>query len=671
MAMKKWKVGQPDKEAAKLLAAECGIDPFAALIACGRGITDPSELELMLSDEPILSDPYELADMEKAVCCINEAIENGVSIAVFGDYDCDGVVATALMFDYLSARGVNGVTYIPDRLTEGYGMNIGAIDYLKSQGVGLIITVDNGIACAKEIEYAKSLGIKTVVTDHHLPPESIPNAEAVIDPHRVDCASSFKEICGSVVAFKLICAVAGKEPEQLLYKYADLLAVATIGDIMPLVNENRCIVKMGIRKLKADARTGLYALMSCAGIDRNNISAGRISYGIVPRINVAGRMGSALRALKLLCCNDLMRALEIANELDDENTERQHSEREIFEDAVWYIQHKGYDHDRIIVVHGGDWHPGIVGIVASRIVEKFGRPAIILSGEEEIVHGSGRSVPGIHLYDTISSSSELLVKFGGHELAAGLSLHRDNIDEFRSRINEYAANKPNVHSELKLDLRLNPAALSVDMSDAVKVLEPFGSGNPTPVFGLMQVTLEKITGIANGKHLRLLFSKGGSSFQALLFGVMPQEFCFHVGDVLDLAVTLETNLYRDVYSLSIQIKAMRPSLLDEDRLFIEIDNYDSFRAGREYAADILMPSRMEAGAVYKRIAREPVSEEMLRYEFLKSLGFAKTKIAVDSFMELNLIKEEYDKLTVVNNASKTDLINSQTYKKLYDEVNKD
>ncbi|MBQ8794360.1 MAG: DHH family phosphoesterase, partial [Clostridia bacterium] len=251
MSVKKWIVGAPDREKAKLLAEEYDIDPFAALIAVGRGIDNDGELELLMSDEPILCDPLELADIRIAADYINSAITNNTKIAIFGDYDCDGVVATSLLYDYLKSRGAEVVAYIPDRIDEGYGMNCAAVDKLASQGVGLIVTVDNGISCANEIEYAESLGIKTVVTDHHLPPEELPNAVAVVDPHRKDCPSTFKDICGAEVAFKLVCVLDDKEPEEMLPRYADILAVSTIGDVMPLTNENRSIVKAGIRKIKS------------------------------------------------------------------------------------------------------------------------------------------------------------------------------------------------------------------------------------------------------------------------------------------------------------------------------------------------------------------------------------------------------------------------------------
>ena len=668
MALKKWVVGTPDRETAKSVALECDIDPFAALIAVGRGINDPAELELLLCEEPLLCDPYELADIRKAADVINKAIEEKTVIAVFGDYDCDGVVSTALLYDYLKGRGATVYPYIPDRLSEGYGMNKSAIDGLKSKGVGLIITVDNGISCAEEIEYAKGLGIKTVVTDHHLPPEVLPEAEAVVDPHRKDCPSSFKEICGAEVAFKLACVLDDKEPEQMLPRYADILAVATIGDVMPLTNENRSIVKEGIKKIKSNPSIGIAAILNVAGIDRSTVSADRISFGIVPRINAAGRLGSAERAFKVLTAPDALTALKEAGPIDDDNTRRQQIEREISAEAFNLIEERGYNHNRVIVVCGKDWHLGVLGIAASRICERYGKPAIVLSSSEGVAHGSGRSFAGFHFYNAIHACCEHLTKHGGHELAAGLSLEEKNIDAFRTAINDYAQNIDCAVPQLKLDFRINPVGMTVDMAFAIKELEPFGQGNATPVFGIFGVRLEKITPLSNGKHLKLLFSKNGGAFQALLFGVTTTQFCFAVGDTLDLAVTLDANFFRDDYNLSVQIKALRLSGMDENAYFESKEKYDSYMSGRttDYAA--ILPSRAQVGEVYKYICRGGVSAERVKYIFMNELGFGKTHIAITTLCELGLVSNADGILCPAAN-TKTDLLNSPTYNALWEKVN--
>jgi len=662
--LKKWIVAAPDRALAKALAEECDIDPFAALIASTRGYTEPSDIEQLISDEPVLCDPKELVDIEKAADAVNKAIAEGKKIAVFGDYDCDGVTATALMFDYLSGRGADVVTYIPDRIEEGYGMNKSAVDKLKGQGVELIITVDNGIACYDEIEYASSIGILTVVTDHHLPPEKLPLAVAVVDPHRADCPSSFKEICGVEVAFKLVCVMDGKEPEKLLYRYADLLAVGTVGDVMPLIDENRSIVKAGIEVIKKNKRVGISALLGVSGVDKASINAGKIAYSIVPRINAAGRMGTAETALNLLKSNNMLEALGIANEIDEQNSDRQNVEKRITTEAIAQIEANGYKYNRVIVVAGEGWNLGVVGIVASRITERYGKPSFVIGIDGEKAHGSGRSLKGFSLYDAMSGCSDSLSKYGGHALAGGLSLNTDKIEEFREKINEYAAQFEYIPPEIHLDCRINPAGMTIELAESVKLLEPFGTGNPTPIFAIFEVRLERITPIGNGKHLRLLFYKGENAFQALMFGVTPEQFCFEVGDILDLAVALETNFYKDSYNLSVQIKAVRMSGIDEETVFEEISAYHDYRSGISCQRELLLPTRTEVGMIYKQISSGALLRDRLEYLNLKGLGYAKTQIALTTLCELGLITEKNGVLSAVKGVQRTDLLNSDTYRKL-------
>ena len=665
MGMKKWQIADFDKALAKELADECDVDPIIALIASARGYTDPAALEEFLSDEPYFEDPRAICDIEKAAEIINAEIEIGGKIAVFGDYDCDGVTATALMFSYLSGRGADCVYYIPDRFEEGYGMNISAVKKLKSEGINLLITVDNGIACHNEIKLAKELGMSVVVTDHHLPADTLPEADAVVDPHRVDCLSEFKEICGAEVAFKLICVMEDKEPEELLPYFADLLSVAVSADVMPLTAENRAIVKYGVEKLKTAPATGLSAVLNVAGISDDSLNAGKIAFGIAPRINAAGRMGSAKRAVELLLCDNMLKALGIAGEIDDANADRQRIEKEIFAQAVEIIEEKGYKYDRVIVVDGENWHNGVVGIVASRITERYGCPSVVISRNGEVASGSGRSIEGFSLYNAIKAASDLLLKFGGHELAAGVGLKSENIEIFRQKINEYAAGQEYVPPVLKLDCRLNPSALSLDLAETLKELEPFGHGNPTPLFGVYGVTLTRITPIGGGKHLRLLFSKGENSFQALLFGMTPERFCFEVGDLLDTAVTVDTNLYNGELSLSVQIKALRMSGTDDEQLFKEIDSLNNYMSGRDFDVDLLLPTRAETGVIYKFIAAGPVSEDRIKYVHLNTVGYAKTVISLMTLTELGLIiKDGSGVYRTAGVHTKTELTNSAVYKGL-------
>lgn len=671
MGLKKWNFSKYDKELAKALSAECDVDPIVALIASSRGYSDPTELEQFILDEPYFTDPKEMADIMLAAEIVNAAIENGEKIAVFGDYDCDGVTATAIIYTYLKHRGADCCYYIPNRFDEGYGMNCQAIEKLAGDGVKLILTVDNGIVCFAEVALAKKLGMTVVITDHHLPTESLPEADAVVDPHRADCPSEFKAVCGAEVAFRLLCVMENKEPEELILEYADILSVAIIADVMPLTLENRSIVKCGIDKLRNNASIGLAALLNVAGVKIDSVDATKVAFGICPRINAAGRMGDASRAVELLCEENMLKALEIATQLDTENTIRQETEKKIYEEAVKIIETKGYCYNRVIVVAGEGWHHGVAGIAASRIAERYGAPVILLSHDGVTACGSGRSIEGFSLYNAIDSCRDLMIKFGGHDQAAGVTLAVEDIDLFRKRINDYALKQEFVAPSINIDCKLNPAALSLDLCFALKALEPYGAGNPQPLFAITDCILERITAIGQGKHLKLLFKKGDNCFQALLFGVTPQNFCFNLGDKLDLAVVVEANLFKEEYSLSIQIKAIRPSGIKEDEVFYSIKCLNDYFSG--YTSDIsaLLPTREEVGRIYKAISQGDFSLEKIKYAFINSLGYAKTVISLKTLEETGLVYLDRSGIYRLNNTvGKTSLENSPVFKKLLERSGK-
>ena len=663
MGFKKWIVSKIDKELAKQLSTECGIDQIVSLIASSRGYSDPTELEQFISNEPFFSDPTETADIIKAAEIINTAVQSNEKIAVYGDYDCDGVTATAMLYKYLKSRGANCFYYIPDRFCEGYGMNTEAVEKIEKDGAGLIITVDNGITAIKEVETAKKLGLKVVVTDHHIPGDIIPLADAVVNPNRADCPSTFKKICGAQVAFRLICVIEGKEPEELLPEYADILTLAVIGDVMPLEYENRSIVKYGIRKIRNSPLPGIAAILNVAGVDRKKVTANSVAFGITPRINAAGRMGDAARAVELLTTDNMMMALNIAGEIENENVARQDVEKKIYSEAVKNIENGGYQHNRVIVCSGNDWHTGVIGIAAAKIAEKYGKPAILISVMPDgIAHGSGRSIENFNLFEAISNTSDLLVKFGGHELAAGVTLKADDIDNFRKSINDYAKNLSFPVPALHIDCRLNPSALTLDLTESLKLLEPYGNSNPAPLFGLWGVTLQRIIPVGNGKHLRLLFSKDINSFSAMLFGVTSDEFCFEIGDILDLAVNLEENTYKDEKSLSVFIKGIRVSGTDDDALFSDIAVWDDFLSGNNTDYSKILPSRQDIAAVYKFINEKPVLSDRIKYHFISTLGYGKTISSLKVLEELNLITSDgKNRYTTVKNAEKTNLELSPTY----------
>ncbi len=664
MAYKKWLVATVDKERAASLAEICDVDPFLSLIALSRGYETPEDLEMFLSDEPILSSQYELPDIALAASVINEAIDNGKKICVFGDYDCDGITSTALFYSYLKKRTENVIYYLPDRFSDGYGMNNNAIDYLKSQGVELIITVDNGISAATEVEYAKSIGIGTVVTDHHIPPEILPDALAVVDPHLKNSGCTFKEISGVLVAFKVVCAIENCEPEELLSDYADLLCIGLVADVMPLREENRCIVKEGVKAINNTKKMGMIALLNSAGIPRGKVTACSVAFGIAPRINAAGRMDSPLPAIELLLCNDFNRANELAALIEEQNSQRRKMEQQVVTEASEQIEKNFYQYNRVIVVSGENWHQGVLGIAAARITEKYGKPTILLNEEDGIVSGSGRSISGFSLYDALKENEGLFIKYGGHQLAAGVTLKKENLEALRKGLNDYAEKLPLVVPTLKLDCKLNIAGVTLDLAEAIEELEPFGAGNPHPVFGLYNLEIVRITEISEGKHTKLLLSRGGGSVQAMCFCIPTKSFPFIVGDVVDIAVSLCVNEYGGNRNVSVKVNAIRKSGVDEDKFFEELALYEAFRRGEQKEYPTI--SKKEIGQVFRTI-NGTVPNQLVIQRFIGNLGFFKTTVAIDILEELGLIvrkKIEYFKyLSLVEN-KKSALENSEIFKRL-------
>lgn len=672
MSFKKWILSEVNKPLALSLAEECDIDPLVALIAVSRGYEDPYELEQFLSDEPIMRDPFDLNDMDKAVTRITKALEENEKIAVYGDYDCDGVTATALLFDYLKSAGANVIYAIPSRELDGYGMSVRQIDLLYQKNVDLIITVDNGINATVEVSYAKELGMDVVVTDHHLPLGQVPDAVALIDPHLQDDSEVFKGVAGVGVAFKLVCALSGLMPEEMLCQYADLVAIGTVADVMPLRDENRTIVREGLKILNQAPRPGLCALMEVSGLQNKKITAGNISFILAPRINAEGRMGNAEDAVGLLLMTDFEDALKKARQADEMNSERQNIEQQIVLEACSIIEENGYNHDRVIVVEGCGWHQGIIGIAASKIVEKYAKPCVVLSVDGDIAVGSGRSISGFSLFDAISSVKDLTEKFGGHELAAGVSLKASNIDEFRKRINEFAGNLDMPFLTIKLDCKLNPAALNVNLVKALEVLAPFGVGNPMPVFGLYSMKIEQITPLSNGKHLKLGLSRNGASVSALMFGVSAEQFPFEIADTVDLAVNLDVNEYRGQESVSVLIKAVRKSDSDQEKTAQQIRIYDSFYSEETVSVEMLqiLPDRSETGSLYKYIAKSngKVAFKKAKTALYTSIPIGKVKIAADVLCELGIIQKCVENgvtyLSLKNSAVKVDLADSKIIKRL-------
>lgn len=647
MSRKKWVVSHCDRDRAAAIAESCGIEPFAAFLLCARGMTDEFDVESFLYDTD-LADPLTLPDMDKACERIDEALKNGEHITVFGDYDADGVTSTALVYSYLKSRGACVDYYIPDR-TEGYGMNCEVIDRLNERGTKLIVTVDNGISAVDEVAHAAEIGIDVVVTDHHRTGESLPAAVAVVDPHREDCGCEFEDWAGVGVAFKLVSALSGSDGYDILEQYGDIISLGTVADIVPLKGENRIIVRSGVAFLNAAVadgtlRTGIAALLETIGTAEKLNSSG-VAFKLAPRINAAGRMGSAERALKLLLTEDMNEAAELAREISEANTERQNVETQISEIACEFIESRpDVKYGRVIVVDGEGWHQGVIGIVASRLVEKYGKPCIVISKNGETAKGSGRSVDGFSLYDALAYCADTLTQFGGHTLAAGMSLGCSQIEAFRQKINEYALTVEPAVPVLNIDCKLNPVSLDLSVVDSVEILEPYGAENPQPLFGLFGMTITAIQPVGNGRHLRLTAAKNGVFVTVMMFSTAPSEFPFRERDTVDFAVRLSRNEFRGEQQLSIQAKAVRFSSTDDDALMTSLRDYEAFCLGGE-----LEPAQKErvrvdrelCGKVYKFIRSENgwqhSAEILCRRIGFKAEKIAQCMIALDVLTELGVI----------------------------------
>jgi len=529
------------KYAATLAAQQKEVGLLAGILAA-RGITDPTEALTLLAGEEELSDPMLLTDMDKACARILEAIDKEQTIVVYGDYDVDGVTATALLYQHLKGMGASVKCMLPSREGDGYGLSKNAIQSIHDKGCQLIVTVDNGISALEEAEFAASLGVDLIVTDHHLPHDALPKAVAVVDPRRADDHSPFKGLCGAGVAFKLCAALDGCPPEEMLDYCGDLAAVGTVADVMPLTGENRTLVKAGLKLLQQTDRPGISALLEEVGLEGKPITAENVSYAIAPRINAAGRMDNAVTALQLVLCEDEERAAELAHKLNEINVARQETEQEIVKAAQKQLDAEpAILEDRVILIWGRDWHPGVIGIVASRLVEKTGRPVIVVSVDEHGEgKGSGRSVQGFNLHECIASCEDILLRFGGHAMAAGLSVREENLPELRRRLNEWAARECAVlfTPPLECDLSIHLDRITVESVRRLEQLAPYGAENPTPVFVLEKAVIDGIFSVSEGKHCRLRLRQGNASIYAVWFGMPPEQLPYTMGDVVDAAVNL-------------------------------------------------------------------------------------------------------------------------------------
>ncbi len=567
MTQKKWNFLKCPQDA-QTLAEQLHIPTVVASILANRNINESESAKQFLSKTKSgIHHPFLLKDAQKAAARIKQALETNETVVIYGDYDVDGITSSAIVYKFLKGLGLNVSYYIPNRVDEGYGINILALQKIRKDGATLMITVDCGITAVGEVEFAKTIGLDIIITDHHTCKVEIPRALAVINPKQPDCTYPFKELAGVGVAFKFILAIVlelGLNTSEYFDAFIDIVAIGTIADVVSLTGENRLFVSHGLKKLQQTDNIGIQSLFQVAGITDKPLTAGNISFTIAPRINAAGRVGSATLAVELLVTDSRERAQEIAVQLDDENHQRQQTEMEILKDALDMISAMDKPEEKkVFVLAKEDWHHGVIGIVASRITDKFYKPTILISLSDKLGKGSGRSVKGFNIFDALTHCSDTLLKFGGHELAAGLGLSADSIDEFDKQINAYAnevMTEDTLVPYINIDAVLQLGDLTLQNAEILSILEPFGMGNAQPVFAVMNTTLQSVRQIGNGKHCKISVSKAGRHAEFVGFNMSEVAENFKIGASLDLAFTIDTNIFRGNKQLQLILKDVRQAV---------------------------------------------------------------------------------------------------------------
>ena len=678
--MKVWSVAKVNKERAIAMASKLEIPPLLAMMLDIRGITKEEDVINFLQENKDFSDPFLMKDMDKAVERITTAVENGEKICIYGDYDADGVTSTSLLYSYLrDSLGADVMFYIPTRTGEGYGMNKSAVDKIHSLGVTLIITVDNGISAREEIDYANTLGIDTVITDHHMPSGAIPKAVAVVNAHQKDDKSPFKDFSGVGVAFKLVMAIEGEyaDVDSLLENFSDIATLGTIGDIVPLVGENRTLVKNGLRHIQNSDRIGINAMKQESGIAEKEINSSNVAFTLVPRINAGGRLGSSEKSVNLLLTEDEDEAVTIADKLGMDNRERQSIEKEILASIDEEVRRTpNIVNDKILVFAGKGWHQGVVGIVASRIKDIYDKPTIIIGIDDDgVARGSGRSVEGFSLCDAVFACSEHLTHFGGHPMAVGISLEKEKINDFRKAINAYCKDIKMPYNILHIDCKLNPNQLDLSILDCLSYIEPCGASNPSPIFGLYNMTIIATKEMGNGKHMRITLSRGKGQVPvyAVYFNHNFQSCSYRNGDIVDVAVSLDRNIYNGQENLSVIIKDIKYSQSNNEELIDSERIFDKFAKRYKLTKNEVMsilPTRNDFAYVYRFLKQNKgfiYGEYALVNALNYKISMGKLIVILYSMKELGLINWQqglYQSIIEMKESGKVNLEDSVFIKKL-------
>ena len=563
---KKWQIyeiNQEKQQKIEELVNKYNINQLLATILVNRNMTEPEKLKVFLNPtRNDFHDPFLMPDMKKAIDRIMKAIDKKEKIIIYGDYDADGITSITVLKSFLEDIGVSADHYIPNRLEEGYGLNIPAVEEIAKKKYDLMITVDCGISAIEEIAYANTLGIETIITDHHEVAEELPKAIAIVDAKRKDNEYPCRDLAGVGVVFKLIQALATqlKLPEESYLKYLDIVCVGTISDIVPLKDENRVITKLGLKLVKQTKNIGLKSLLISAGY--KTIDSTAISFGVAPRINACGRMGNAEKALQLFLSKQQNEVAELTRELNQFNYIRQDTEKHIYEEAIEYIEGNELQKKNTIVVAGENWHHGVIGIVASKITERYFKPSILLSYEGDLAKGSGRSIPGFDLHEALMKCTDTIEKFGGHSMAIGITLKKDMLEQFSQEIEE-VANQEHIEEIIpiiQIDSKVELSNISKEMVESLKELEPFGEENKTPIFVIKNLKIDSIRALSEGKHLKMTLKENNTVISAIGFNLGNLADEYRIGDKIDVAGILEINTFNGVESLQINVKDVMKSI---------------------------------------------------------------------------------------------------------------
>ena len=559
---KKWEFFNSDNKKIKEISEKFQISELLSAVLVNRNITNDDDIKLFLNPtRNDFHDPYLMPDMKPAVDRIIKAIENNEKTIIYGDYDVDGITSITILTRFLQERGLMVSSYIPNRLDEGYGLNRDAIKNIADEGYKLIITVDCGISGTEEVDYAYSLGMEVIVTDHHEPLDILPKALAVIDCKRKDSQYPFSSFAGVGVAFKLAQAIGIRLglPEKEYLKFLDIVCIGTISDIVPLIDENRVIAKLGLKLIEQTRLPGVKALLNATSY--KDVNSNTVSFGIAPRINACGRMGHERDALDLFLTENIVEANRITEKLNEYNKKRQEIEKRMFEEAILKIEQENIKEKNAIVLGGENWHHGVIGIVASKITELYYKPSILICFEDGEGKGSGRSIPGFDLHAALCTSSDYLEKYGGHEMAVGLSLKQNKFEDFKNAFEEIARK---AHTEefipvIKVDKEINLKDITLENVKSLNLLEPFGESNKTPIFIYKNLRIDSIRALSEGKHLKLTLKDGNTIINAIGFNMGHYSEEYLIGDKIDVIGTLEINVFNGLESVQINMKDIRKS----------------------------------------------------------------------------------------------------------------